>query len=89
MGSVQSLSKSQQIFFAEIDRLILKLIWKCEGLRIVNTILNKKTKTGGLRLPGFKPNNKDTVIKRVWYWCKARHGDQWNRIESPEINLLW
>ena len=72
--------------FHWLEEKILHFPQNMKDPQIANRIFRMKNRARAINLPDFRLHYKATVIKKVWYCHLNRNKDQWNRIESPEIN---
>uniref|UniRef100_A0A5F9CU25 RNA-directed DNA polymerase n=1 Tax=Oryctolagus cuniculus TaxID=9986 RepID=A0A5F9CU25_RABIT len=81
--------KIPKSFFKDLEKMMLKFIWRNRRPRIAKAILyNKKKKKKGWRHHNSRLQDilQGSYNQTAWYWYKNRWIDQWNRIETPEIN---
>ena len=78
--------KLPRTFFTELKQNILTFVWKHKRPRIAKDILRKKNGAGRISSLTSDYTKKLQSSKPYGTGKKDRNIDQWNRIESPELN---
>ena len=78
--------KITMMYHIEIEKAIMKFIWKNKRPRIAKAILSRKSEAGGIAIPELRLYYIAVVTKAAWYWHQNRQVDQGYRIEDMDTN---
>ena len=78
--------KLPMVFFTKLEKIISQFVWKYKKPHIAKAILRRMELEESTCLTSGSTTNPQSS-RQYGYWHKDRNTDQWNRIESPEINL--
>jgi hypothetical protein len=78
--------KIPMTFFIEIEKSIIKSIWKHKRPVIVKAILSKKSNAGGITIPDFSLYYRVITVKYSIALAQKRLEDKWNRRTDPDLN---
>ena len=78
--------KLPMAFFIELEQKNLKICMETQKTPNSQSNPEKEKQSWRNQAPWLQTIIHSYIIKTVWYWHKNRNIDQWNRIESSEIN---
>ena len=77
--------KLPTVFFRVLEQIISQFVWKYKKPLIAKAILRKKNGTGGISQLTSGYTTKQQSLRQYGTGTKTER-DQWNKVESPEIN---
>ena len=78
--------KLPAVFFTELEQIISQLVWKYKKTLNSQSNLEKEEWNWRNQPAWLQALLQSHSYQDSWYWHKDRNIDQWNKIESLEIN---
>ena len=78
--------KLPMVFFTELEQIISQFVWKYKKPRIANAILKKKNGNGRNQPAWLQALLQSHSHQDSMVLAQRQKLDQWNKLESPEIN---